>query len=113
MNIILLRHGETDYNKLGISQSGDVDPIMNDQGIRQSELTGNFLSRNYNINKVYSSTLIRARQTAGVVSDIIGINSDSIIYNSKLKESSKKILEQFLLNKPSNPIDQKGRGIRY
>ena len=99
MNVILLRHGETDHNKSGLSQCGDIDTIMNEQGVKQSELTGNFLSRNYNINKVYSSTLIRARQTAGVVSDIIGINSDSIIYNSKLKESSKKILEQSNISK--------------
>lgn len=99
MNVILLRHGETDHNKSGLSQCGDIDTIMNEQGVKQSELTGKFLNKNYNINKVYSSTLIRARQTAGIISDIIGLNSDSIIYNSKLKESSKKILEQVNITK--------------
>lgn len=99
MNVILLRHGETDHNKSGLSQCGDIDTIMNEQGVKQSELTGKFLNKNYNINRIYSSTLIRARQTASIISDIIGLNSDNINYKSKLKESSKKILEQVNITK--------------
>jgi len=99
MNVILLRHGETDHNKSGLSQCGDIDTIMNEQGVKQSELTGKFLNKNYNINRIYSSTLIRAKQTANIISDIIDYDSDNIIYKSKLKESSKKILEQVNITK--------------
>ena len=35
MNVILLRHGETDHNKSGLSQCGDIDTIMNEQGVKQ------------------------------------------------------------------------------
>ena len=99
MNVILLRHGETDHNKSGLSQCGDIDTIMNEQGVKQSELTGKFLNKNYNINRIYSSTLIRAKQTANIISDIIDYDSDNINYKSKLKESSKKILEQVNITK--------------
>ena len=43
MYIILLRHGETEFNKLGKVQGAEVDPPLNSLGIKQSEVTGDFL----------------------------------------------------------------------
>ena len=46
MFVILIRHGETDYNKEGIVQGNEVDPPLNECGERQAIETGNLLKIN-------------------------------------------------------------------
>ena len=93
MKIIFLRHAETDFNRLGISQGGDVDPEINEAGINQSKCTAKYLKENYNISQIYSSTMIRARNTVEIISDELEFSKE-ILYNEKLKESSKKIKDE-------------------
>ncbi len=60
--IYLIRHGQTQYNLLGIVQGGGVDTDLNDQGRRQAEA----FYRAYGhiaFDKVYTSTLKRAIQS--------------------------------------------------
>ena len=38
MKLHIIRHAETEYNKLGIIQGSEVDSGLNDLGLRQSEL---------------------------------------------------------------------------
>lgn len=98
MNIIFLRHAETEYNKNNQSQAGDIDPHINDNGKRQSLTTAEYLAKNYNISKIYSSKMTRAKNTAEIIKEKINCLKD-IIYECKLKESSKKILEEENLTK--------------
>ena len=93
MKIIFLRHAETDFNKLGLSQGGDVDPEINEIGKKQAKSTAEFLKENYNISKIYSSTMIRARNTVEIISQFVDVGNE-IFYNEKLKESSKKIKDE-------------------
>lgn len=62
MNLILIRHGETDWNRTGRCQ-GVADIDLNDTGRRQIEELAHSL-RDADISAVYSSDLLRALRTA-------------------------------------------------
>ena len=62
MNIYLVRHGETEWNKEGVFR-GRNDIPLNDRGRRQAERAGAFFSGTC-IDAVYASPLSRARETA-------------------------------------------------
>jgi broad specificity phosphatase PhoE len=66
MQIILVRHGATDWNIQGRCQ-GATDLDLNEVGVRQAESIAARLCRE-TITAVYSSHLKRARQTAEFVS---------------------------------------------
>ena len=63
--LILIRHGETDYNSQN-RYCGFSDPPLNNKGIRQVEKLMAKL-KNISIDKVYSSDLKRAYQTAEII----------------------------------------------
>ncbi len=65
MRLILIRHGETNYSRTR-RYCGFSDPPLNDNGIRQSRQLAARLT-GMRIDKVYSSDLMRARQTAEIV----------------------------------------------
>jgi len=65
VEIILARHGETDLNAGEIFR-GRVDVDLNEAGIKQAELLGNYLG-NERIDLVYSSPLKRAVKTAEAI----------------------------------------------
>lgn len=63
--IILVRHGETEWNVAEIFR-GRIDVELNETGIKQAELLARHLS-NLKIDAVYSSPLKRALQTAETI----------------------------------------------
>jgi broad specificity phosphatase PhoE len=65
MEILLLRHGETDWNLQGRCQ-GATDRHLNDSGLRQAQEVARNLRREP-ITAIYSSNLKRAIQTADLV----------------------------------------------
>ena len=65
VEIILVRHGETDFNA-SEKFRGRVDVPLNDTGLRQAELLGEHL-RDEKIDVVYSGPLRRALATAEAV----------------------------------------------
>lgn len=65
LEIILARHGETDWNASEIFR-GRADIGLNETGIKQAELLGEYLSSE-KIDFVYSSPLQRAVQTAEAI----------------------------------------------
>jgi broad specificity phosphatase PhoE len=67
VQIILVRHGATDWN-LERRCQGATDRELNAVGVRQAEEIAASLARE-SIHAVYSSRLKRARQTASVISD--------------------------------------------
>lgn len=66
MQIVLVRHGATDWNLQGRCQ-GATDRELSEIGIRQAEQIATLL-RDENIEAVYASDLRRARQTAELIS---------------------------------------------
>lgn len=60
--LYIIRHGETDLNKLGIVQGRGMDTNLNEKGRVQSEAFYNAY-KNIPFDKVYTSTLKRTHQT--------------------------------------------------
>lgn len=69
MNIIFVRHGESESNA---KISKDKNSRLTKKGERQAEYLGKRLRR-YNISEIYTSNLIRSKQTGKIVSDILKI----------------------------------------
>lgn len=71
MEVILLRHGATDWNIQGRCQ-GSTDRELSETGVRQAKLVAASLSQR-KISAVYSSGLLRARRTAQLISEPHGL----------------------------------------
>ena len=63
--IILVRHGETDWNKEGRFQ-GQIDIPLNETGKNQAQKASNFL-KSIDFNKAYSSSMSRPLETAKII----------------------------------------------
>jgi broad specificity phosphatase PhoE len=81
LTLYLARHGESvsNFNNVFIGRS--VDPALTETGFQQARSLAESL-RGKKIAAIYSSTLLRARQTAQIVADDLGIpvtHSDDLI----------------------------------
>ncbi len=74
--VILIRHGETEFNKEKIAQGGGLDAMLNDSGIEQAIDLGQTLAE-VGITKIYSSDLIRATETAKLIGQTIKDDLDA------------------------------------
>ena len=73
MKIVLVRHGQTDWNKKELFR-GRADIPLNQVGIQQATKTAHHLKiLDFSINKVYSSPLQRALQTAQAIANQLDI----------------------------------------
>jgi broad specificity phosphatase PhoE len=70
-SIVLVRHGETDWNRERRFQ-GHADTSLNDDGRRQAEALADLLAGD-TFAAVYSSPLLRARETAEIVAARLGV----------------------------------------
>jgi broad specificity phosphatase PhoE len=66
LKLILVRHGETHWNKDGLVQGGDSDIELNDTGLEQARKLAAFL-KNESVTVILSSPLRRAISTAEVI----------------------------------------------
>jgi broad specificity phosphatase PhoE len=66
LKLILVRHGETHWNKDGLVQGGDSDIELNDTGLEQARKLAAFL-KNEPIIAIVSSPLQRAIATAEII----------------------------------------------
>ncbi|XP_074308761.1 phosphoglycerate mutase-like protein 4 isoform X2 [Silene latifolia] len=64
--IIVVRHGETDWNAIGKMQ-GQLDVELNEVGRQQAVAVAERLSKEANISAIYSSDLKRALETAEMI----------------------------------------------
>ena len=69
--LILIRHGETEWNVEGRYQ-GQADPPLNQNGILQAHALANKIS-SIHLDIIYSSPLKRARQTAEILIEYLEI----------------------------------------
>lgn len=83
MDIYLIRHGETDYNR-GKRLQGETDIPLNAQGIELARKTAEGL-RDIPFDRIYTSPLIRAKRTAEIIR---GDRRIEIIETDGLKEIS-------------------------
>ncbi len=86
MQLILLRHGESEWNLLN-KFTGWTDVDLTENGINEAKFSGDqLLKKNLSINTLYTSLLIRATHTAEIVSNIVGFDPNDIQYNWRLNE---------------------------
>ena len=88
--MFLVRHGETWYNKERIVQGRGVNVSLNELGRRQAEALAD-RATSLEIDIVYSSTLLRARETAQMIADRCG--QLPLIFLSDLEEMSWGVFE--------------------
>ena len=81
--LLLVRHGETDWNAEGRLQ-GHTDTPLNDYGRRQAAALADDLARD-GIDVVYSSDLARARETAEIVAARLGL---AVLLDPGLREKN-------------------------
>jgi uncharacterized phosphatase len=75
MNICIIRHGETDWNVINKLQ-GREDIPLNSNGRSQASLCAAALNTKFNNKKwkaIITSPLLRARQTAEIIADVLNI----------------------------------------
>ncbi len=90
MKFILIRHCETDWNVIHRIQ-GHSDTLLNENGRRQSKEIAEKLKLAYSkINRIISSDLHRASETAETISKIMGV---SFFTDPRLRECNHGILE--------------------
>ena len=73
VRFILIRHGETEYNKLHIFQ-GQFDSALSDLGYKQAELVAHRIASEFHVDAIYSSDLSRAANTARAISRAVGLD---------------------------------------
>ena len=69
--LVLIRHGQTDWNVEGRWQ-GQADPPLNDRGREQARLVAEYQSQ-FGFASLYSSDLRRAMETARVIGAAMGV----------------------------------------
>lgn len=79
--VTLIRHGQTWWNADGRWQ-GQANVGLNPTGLEQATRVAEHL-RGADINAIYSSDLIRARQTANAIADCLGL---PVITDARLRE---------------------------
>ncbi|MCS6845218.1 MAG: histidine phosphatase family protein [Caldilineales bacterium] len=70
--LLLLRHGETEWNLTGRWQGQAADTPLTDLGRQQARIVAQRL-RSYPIQAIYSSDLARAFETAQIVGEALGL----------------------------------------
>jgi alpha-ribazole phosphatase len=81
IELVLIRHGETDSNKTG-TYLGMTDKELNQEGLKQAYLAKEKL-KNYKFDAIFSSPLKRARKTSLILNENFG---NEIKYSDYLKE---------------------------
>lgn len=93
MQIVLVRHGATDWNLQGRCQ-GSTDRELSEAGVRQAEQISTLLSEE-RLQAIYSIDLRRARQTAELISRPHGL---PVLIETQLRELDHGALEGLTFN---------------
>jgi 2,3-bisphosphoglycerate-dependent phosphoglycerate mutase len=93
MKIILLRHGQSQWN-LENRFTGWKDVQLTEDGkVEARQSASSLIENNIFINSIHTSILERAKETAKIVSTIIGFNESEIVMDWRLNERHYGALE--------------------
>ncbi len=99
----LVRHGETNWNRMGWVQGHLDDPKLTRRGRAQARRVADLLATK-DVTAVYSSDLRRARWTAEIIADRVGC---TVRTDDRLRERSFGMLE----GSPSGTLESEATGI--
>ena len=83
--IYLLRHGLDDERYVG----GHSDVELTEEGRKQIEASSIYIKDNLNIEKIYTSDVLRAKQTADIVNKYLNVD---VVIDKNLRELDKGLL---------------------
>ena len=85
--LFLIRHGESEWNRVGRIQ-GQINSPLTNLGIDQAKAISKYLSKNFYNKKfvIYSSPLGRALRTAEIIAKGINYQKEKIIIEERLKD---------------------------
>ena len=72
MTLLIIRHGQSEADILNVME-GRADFNLTGLGRQQAVLMADWVANNYKVNKIFSSPLKRAKQTASILSQRINI----------------------------------------
>jgi len=84
IRLVLVRHGLSSFNAKGLIQGRTDDSLLTDEGYDQARKAGKALSK-INFDKIYSSPLVRAAETAKTIKETFN-NEQNIILDDNLLE---------------------------
>ncbi len=84
VRLVLVRHGLSSFNKKGLIQGRTDDSYLTEEGYEQAFKSGEALS-GINFDKIYSSPLVRAAETAKTIKKNLK-GENNIIYDKNLLE---------------------------
>ncbi|BAY89250.1 MULTISPECIES: histidine phosphatase family protein [unclassified Tolypothrix] len=84
--VILLRHGESTFNALGLYQGSSDESVLTAIGRRDARITGKFLQK-IAFDAAYISSLKRARETAKEIFAVMAVQPREILISDKLREN--------------------------
>jgi len=82
VQLLLIRHGQSAGNAAGRIQGWNDEPLT-DEGRTQALALARRLQGEHNVRAIYASTLSRARETAEVIADVLGLH---VTFDEQLKE---------------------------
>ncbi len=126
IRLILVRHGLSSFNAKGLIQGRTDDSLLTEEGYNQALKAGKALSK-INFDKIYSSPLVRAAETAKTIKKSFNEEQDIIFDKNLLEvdlsewsglnidEIKNKFPEIYPIwkNDPENLILKKGDGKTY
>lgn len=91
MQIILIRHGESEDDFLEEDYTGSTDLPLTKKGLLQAAKMSNRVGKEFPTNFIWSSTLKRARKTAEILSDAIGCPVEYVDDLSEMQETESRL----------------------
>lgn len=104
MRLIIVRHGETEWNKQGKAM-GQLDSSLTAQGIQEAHAIAKRLSH-FPFTTCYSSDLGRAAKTANI---IVEMCDKTIVFDSDLREWNMGIFQRFTIPEMREKFPQERR----
>ena len=103
--IYLIRHGETEWNHLGLSQGSRNDIKLNKVGIEQAKYTGKYLNEYRTIDKnfdcIISSPMLRTKKTAEIICKELDYDFKKVKYMDELIERDQGLIS---IGKPNDEL---------
>jgi phosphohistidine phosphatase len=93
-HLFLYRHGEAAQSH---SKDGDRERELTSKGISHSNQVGTYLiSNHFDVTTIFSSTALRAHQTAAITAEAMKIDTSEIILEEELYEATTRMFFEFI-----------------
>ncbi|MBI5134524.1 MAG: class I tRNA ligase family protein [Candidatus Taylorbacteria bacterium] len=83
---MLLRHGESESNVMGISNFRELDKYHLTKNGREQVMKRVKELREWGVDVIVASDFLRTKETARIIAEMVGIDSNEIVYDKRLRE---------------------------